>query len=191
MRMCLLFCISLNILSVNTTARLFEREEGNLAYDYGDKFLRPKLGTQKVYVITKDDNSDGDMHRSKANDSDEDENWKELLTKWGLKKFIDAFDDNGYDDPQFWHEIEESELTDDMGMKKGHLRKWNMQIEKYQARLALKEQREEKEEMANEGGMPPSYNQVVMQQQQVMHQAPQQQPIHYVEQKQVLPTSLM
>ena len=96
-----------------------------------------------MYELTKDDMSD-DAEKKNGSDSEEDD-YKAVLTKWGLAKFIDAFDENGYDDPQYWHEIEESELTDDMGMKKGHLRKWKAQLEKYEKRKKLKEERKEDE----------------------------------------------
>ena len=90
-------------------------------------------------------------------DSEQQEDFRTLLTKWGLAKFIDAFEDNGYDDPQYWHEIEENELTDDMGMKKGHLRKWNTQLQKYQDRQKLKKERMEQElkedDMQNEDAL--------------------------------------
>merc|ERR1711997_968309 len=57
-------------------ARLFQREEGNLAYDYADAQVRPKFGTKKVYEVTADDNQD----------------WRALLDKWGLSMFADAFE---------------------------------------------------------------------------------------------------
>merc|ERR1712106_962876 len=33
------------------------------------------------------------------------EDRRALLDKWGLSKFVDKFEDNGYDDPRFWPEI--------------------------------------------------------------------------------------
>ena len=109
-----------------------------------------------MYELTKDDMAGDDD--AKENESEEEDDWKTLLTKWGLAKFADAFEEEGYDDPQFWHEISENDLKDDMGMKKGHLKKWNLQIQKYQERKALKEQRKAKEELKEddtqlEGGL--------------------------------------
>ena len=154
-------------------ARLFEREEGNLAYEYANSYLRPKLGTQQVYQLKEGDIS-GDLGDAKEQNSEEEDDWKELLTKWGLKKFIDAMDDNGYDDPQFWHEITEEELVNDMGMKKGHLKKWNMQLAKYQDRRKLKEHRSvDKEQKEDEGGQSMVQSvQVVQQQAPPVYQPP-------------------
>ena len=126
------------------TARLFERPEGNLAYNYADTFLRPKLGTQKVYEVTKGDTADDDD--AKGNESDEEVDFRTLLSKWGFGKFVDVFEENGYEDPSFWSEIPEEELVNDLGFKKGHIRRWNMQIEKFKNRSALKEQRKEQSE---------------------------------------------
>jgi len=125
-------------------ARLFERPEGNLAYNYADTFLRPKLGTQKVYEVTKDDMGGDDD--AKGNESDEEVDFRTLLNKWGFGKFADVFEENGYEDPSFWSEIPEEELVDDLGFKKGHIRRWNVQIEKLKDRSALKEQRKEQSE---------------------------------------------
>merc|ERR1712173_324804 len=92
-------------------ARLFQREEGNLAYDYADAQVRPKLGTQQVYEVKPED-VDGD------DDQKDDGDWRSLLDKWGFSKFADAFEENGCDDPRFWHEMTDQELKEDMGMKK-------------------------------------------------------------------------
>ena len=60
---------------------------------------------------------------------EKEDGWRTLLTKWGLAKFADAMEEKGYDDPNYWHKIEETELIDDVGMKKGHLMKWKMLLE--------------------------------------------------------------
>jgi len=77
------------------------------------------------------------VNEDPANEPEEADDFRTVLNKWGLGKFAGAMEENGYDDPQFWHEITEEELTDDMGMKKGHLKKWDAQMQKYQDRELL------------------------------------------------------
>merc|ERR1712083_226631 len=102
-------------------ARLFQREEGNLAYDYADTQVRPKFGTKKVYEVTPDDVDGG-------GDQKEGDDWRALLKKWGLSMFADKFEENGWDDPEFWHEMTDEELKDVMKMKGGHLKKWKHRL---------------------------------------------------------------
>ena len=58
-----------------------------------------------------------------------------FLGSMGLSQYTDAFVDNGYDDPDSIVDLEESELIEDLGMKKGHAKKF------------LKKVRQEKEKV--------------------------------------------
>lgn len=51
------------------------------------------------------------------------EDWRALLDEWRLSKFVDEFEENGYDDPRDWCEMTDEELKG-FGMRMGHLRKW-------------------------------------------------------------------
>jgi len=114
-------------------ARLFDRAEGNLAYDYADEFLR-KSNEGKVYDLSEEDAAGG---------SNEEDSFKTLLHHWGLAAFADGFEKEGYDDPALWSNIDEEALRE-LGMGKGHIMKWKMQIQKLSDRQKLKEEREEK-----------------------------------------------
>jgi hypothetical protein len=53
--------------------------------------------------------------------------FKERLATMGLGAFADCFASEGYDDPQFWNEIDHDELKA-MGFKRGHLMKWDKYV---------------------------------------------------------------
>eukprot|EP01084_Bolivina_argentea_P123476 218819_1 len=117
-------------------ARLFERDTGNLAYEYSTKFMRPKIGTFKVYEVSKDeiDNYDDD---NKNETRVADLKYDELLKSWGLEKYAPTMLKEGWDDPVWWKDLTDDDLKNDMNFSKGHIRKfrgkyqeWLKQIEK-------------------------------------------------------------
>jgi len=115
-------------------ARLFQRGKENLAYNFADKNVREKVG-DAIYKIAEDEKKD---------ESPFDEDYKTKLHKWGLKQFEPKFTETGNDDPTLWSQIGEDELKE-MGMKAGHLRKWKARVAKWQKRLDLKAERENKD----------------------------------------------
>jgi len=53
--------------------------------------------------------------------------WKELLMQWGMKKYIEDFENNGWNDSEYWIELTDEELN---GIKMGrlHMNKFRVEI---------------------------------------------------------------
>jgi len=56
--------------------------------------------------------------------------YKQLLTKWSLSKYIETFENEGFENVEIWHELIKDDceiLKNDIKMKKGHI----LQFSKY------------------------------------------------------------
>eukprot|EP01084_Bolivina_argentea_P057762 105517_1 len=126
-------------------ARLFEVEDQNLAYNYAVQYLRPKLGSFEVYKLTKEDMDDDEKDGA---DKASEMSYRELLTSWGLSQYIAKMEEEGWDDPTAWSELTEEDLKNDMGFKKGHIRKFNKQYKEWSqlAQIQKDDNKEESEE---------------------------------------------
>ena len=110
-----------------STARLFEVNEKNLAYDYAIKHLRNEIG-DKSYEIDDEKNEETD------------DPWIKLK-EWKLEQYGSVLiDEEGYDDIELWKDLSEQELRNmewedkngkKMKWKNGHIKKFI----KYSARL--------------------------------------------------------
>merc|ERR1712066_1186231 len=118
----------------------------------GTTYVKPRVGA-KCYQLTDDDvlkKISGDTDDSKTNganddDADDEVSFRDLLKQWKLDKYADKFEDEGWDDPEDWHEISEEELKDDMGFSKGHVKKFNRKYKEWK-----EEQQEKKEKKTKE-----------------------------------------
>merc|ERR1712228_695574 len=122
-------------------ARLFERETENLAYKYSTQYLRPKIGS-KAYEPSKDDMVDDD---EKENETKAVKSFDVLLKEWGLEKYIDKMQDEGWDDPEDWQEITDDELQKHIGFSRGHIKKWHRKFNEWNEIGANKKEAEELE----------------------------------------------
>merc|ERR1712154_465932 len=64
-------------------------------------------------------------------DADDEVSFRDLLKQWKLDKYADKFEDEGWGDPEDWHEISDEELKDDMGFSKGHVKKFNRKYKEW------------------------------------------------------------
>eukprot|EP01084_Bolivina_argentea_P044998 82810_1 len=116
-------------------ARLFERETQNMAYEYATKYLRPKIGTFQTYEVSKDEMADEYANEIESKDNTEKKpselKYNELLTEWGLTKYIKIMEENGWDDVQDWNELTDNDLINDMGFAKGHIKKFRRNYKKW------------------------------------------------------------
>merc|ERR1712228_492299 len=110
-------------------ARLFERETENLAYKYSTQYLRPKIGS-KAYEPSKDELGNDDDEKEEV-PSASTKTFDVLLKEWGLEKYIDKMQDEGWDDPEDWIDITEDDLKNDVGFSKGHIRKWHRKFNQW------------------------------------------------------------
>eukprot|EP01083_Nonionella_stella_P152172 487394_1 len=107
-------------------ARLFERDTGNIAYQYATKYLRPKIGSIKTYKASEDELEEQEAKTDEVEVGKKGSNYKfgELLKEWGLEKYTDKMKDEGWDDWRDWKDLTEQDLKDDMGFAKGHIRRF-------------------------------------------------------------------
>eukprot|EP01083_Nonionella_stella_P141735 437270_1 len=109
-------------------ARLFERDTKNLAYEYSSKFIRPNIGTFKVYEVQPDEMDDDAPQELKGFALAQ-----KLLDDWGLSKYAKTFEDEGWDDPDDWDDLVTdggSTLKEELQVKGGHVKRF---IKKYNA----------------------------------------------------------
>mmetsp|Transcript_55438 Transcript_55438/g.92146 ORF Transcript_55438/g.92146 Transcript_55438/m.92146 type:complete len:612 (+) Transcript_55438:30-1865(+) len=115
-------------------ARLFERDDGNLAYMYATKFMRPKIGNFKVYEPSAEEMTGVDADEDEeekgvdAPDAAEppkasEKSYTTLLKEWGLQKYVTKFEEDGWDDPHGWNDLDDDTLLE-MGLPKGHVNKF-------------------------------------------------------------------
>merc|ERR1712083_109112 len=117
-------------------ARLFEREGYNAAYQYATQYVKPRVGS-KCYQISDDDvvadvGNSGDDSKADEDAEDEAMDYRELLKAWKLDKYADKFEEEGWEDPVDWVDISEAELKDDMGLSKGHIKKFTRKYKEWQ-----------------------------------------------------------
>ena len=48
-----------------------------------------------------------------------------------LEQFISVFQENGFDDPSFWPELDDVTLKNALGLEKGNLLKWRRQFPEF------------------------------------------------------------
>lgn len=63
--------------------------------------------------------------------------WKDLLIKMRLEQFINIFQENGFDDPSFWPELDDITLKNVLGLEKGNLLKWRRQFPEFYVRSQM------------------------------------------------------
>merc|ERR1712048_1490168 len=115
-------------------ARLFERQTENLAYKYATQYLRPKIGSIKCYEPVEEDMIEEDGQHNGAKDKASMKSFDVLLKEWGLEQYIDKMKSEGWDDVRDWSDLTEDDLKNDIGFNKGHLRKWNRNYKRWQAK---------------------------------------------------------
>eukprot|EP01083_Nonionella_stella_P067832 179689_1 len=59
------------------------------------------------------------------------ETYSDILKKWGLSKFADIMDEEGWTDPTYWKDLDEDTMKSDLGMKKGHITRFKGEYEKW------------------------------------------------------------
>eukprot|EP01083_Nonionella_stella_P145482 455998_1 len=106
-------------------ARLFERNGSNYAYEYAMEFAKPKIGDKDIFTYRYDDDAtrqydsddsldEKEMDTEKKIDEDLKMNGKDLLMDWGLKKYVSVMiDQEGWDDPLDWIDLEANDLKED------------------------------------------------------------------------------
>eukprot|EP01083_Nonionella_stella_P051368 136362_1 len=118
-------------------ARLFERDGQNYAYEYAQKFAKPKLGDE--YDIYSYSETSHQSHGMKQNEESKDDNdvelemnAKELLKHWGLRMYANKMvDEEGWDNPSDWIDLDEDDLKNDIGFKKAHCKKFQRKYKKW------------------------------------------------------------
>eukprot|EP01083_Nonionella_stella_P179835 639572_1 len=117
-------------------ARLFDRKGQNLAYQYAFEFAKEKIdNSDDIYsyydrkgnnaAVDAKENDNNAKDESKEMDSDLNMNGKQLLTYWGLKKYIPKMvDEDGWDDPNDWIDIQIEDLSEVFGFNAPHARKF-------------------------------------------------------------------
>eukprot|EP01083_Nonionella_stella_P129628 393325_1 len=128
-------------------ARLFERDAGNLAYEYSSKFLRPKIGTFKVYEVSKEEMQNDDSKEDTAKKA-ADLTFGELLKEWGFQKYIAAMREQGWEDPADWRDIEDEDLKNDMGFSKGHIKKFKRKYAEWLKQIEQEKRQDVSQEVA-------------------------------------------
>jgi len=63
--------------------------------------------------------------------------WKDLLVEMRLEQFISIFQENGFDDPSFWPELDDVTLKNALGLEKGNLLKWRRQFPEFYVRAQM------------------------------------------------------
>eukprot|EP01084_Bolivina_argentea_P305923 528532_1 len=72
------------------------------------------------------------LSKNQNEEKEDDDFAAQLLTKWGLKKYINILiDEMGFDDIIDWKSITENELENDMKFKRGHARKFIRKTKEY------------------------------------------------------------